>query len=132
MKENKILLFDEDIERSAVIDSGFKAKDINSVLINTEIELENLVSDSQNNIVLITHQSLAKVSKSNIKSLFKQADTKKILVYAVPNDATKIIAFYKLGAYRVLDETFDSVEIVEYVNNLYYQHNNNGKHEETR
>ena len=50
----------------------------------------------------------------------------------MPNDATKIIAFYKLGAYKVLDESFGSDEIVEYVNNLYYQQNNNGKHEETR
>ena len=37
-----------------------------------------------------------------------------------------------MGAYRVLDESYDSDEIVEYVNNLYFQHSNNGKHEETR
>lgn len=132
MKENKILLFDESNDRSSEIESGFSAKNIGSIQINNENELENFVNNAEYNIVLITHQSLAKVSKSNIKSLFKQADSKKILVYAVPNDATKIIAFYKLGAYRVLDESFDSSEIVEYVNNLYYQHSNNGKHEETR
>jgi len=132
MKENQILLFDEDEERSSTIESGFKTKDIDCVLINSENELEKIVNNSKNSIVLITHQSLAKVSKSNIKSLFNQADSQKILVYSVPNDATKIIAFYKLGAYRVLDESFDSTEIVEYINNLYYQHNNNDKHEETR
>ena len=132
MKENKILLFDENAERSSEIDSGFKSKDIDSVLINSENELENIVNNSKNNIVLISQQSLAKVSKSNIKSIFSHTDTIKILVHAVPNDATKIIAFYKLGAYRVLDESFDSDEIVEYVKNLYYQQNNNGKHEETR
>jgi signal recognition particle receptor subunit beta len=132
MKEKKILLFDENVERAREIESGFKAKDIQLSLINNESELENFVSNSKNNIILLTHQSLAKVSKSSIKFLFRQADSKKILVYAVPNDATKIIAFYKLGAYRVLDESFESAEIIEYVTNLYNQHNNNGKHEETR
>lgn len=132
MKENKVLLFDENSERSSEIESGFKNKDLDTVLIESENELENTITNSKNTIVLITHQSLAKVSKSNIKSLFKQADSQKILVYAVPNDATKIIAFYKLGAYRVLDESFESEEIVEYVNNLYNLHNSNGKHEETR
>ena len=132
MKENKIILFDENAIRSSEIESGFKTKDLYSVLINSENQLENQVNDSDTNIVLITHRSLSKISKANIKSLFKQANSKKILVYAVPNDATKIIAFYKLGAFRVLDESFDSIEIVEYVHNLYKQQNSNGKHEETR
>jgi len=132
MKENKILLFDEDSQRSSEIDFGIKSKDIDLVLINSEGELEKNIKNSNNSILLITQQSLAQVSKSNIKTIFSQSENKKILIFAVPHDATKIIAFYKLGAYRVLDETYNSDEIVEYVNNLYYQHSNNGKHEETR
>jgi len=132
MKENKILLFDEDSTRSAEIDSGIKSKDIDLVLINSESELEKNIKNSNTSILLITQQSLAKVSKSNIKTIFSQSDNKKILLYAVPHDATKIIAFYKLGAYRVLNDSYNVDEIVEYVNNLYYQHSNNNKHEETR
>lgn len=132
MKENKILLFDEDVERSSEIESGFKTRGIDSVLVQTENELEKVIIDSINYIILITHQSLSKVSKANIKSIFKQSTQKKILVYAVPKDATKVIAFYKLGAYRVLDDSLDSDEIIEYVNNLYYFQSTNGQHEETR
>ena len=68
MKENKILLFDENSERSSEMDSGFKFKSIDSVIISSENELENIVNNSKNNIILITQQSLAKVSKLyNIK-----------------------------------------------------------------
>jgi len=132
MKENKILLLDEDSKRSSAIDKGIKSKDIDLVIINSEDDLEKNIKDSNCSILLITQHSLAQVSKSNIKTIFSQSDNTKILLYNVPHDATKVIAFYKLGAYRVLDESYDSDEIVEYVNNLYYQHSNNGKHEETR
>ena len=132
MKENSILLFDEEQDRSKVINSGIDSKGIESILIESETDLQNKINNSKDNIVLITQQSLTKVSKNNIKTIFKNSESRKILVYDVPNDATKINAFYKLGAYRVLDETVEAEEIVEYVANLYFQHAHNGKHEDSR
>jgi signal recognition particle receptor subunit beta len=120
------------MERISAIKAEINSSGIESVLISSETDLENKINNSTDNIVLITQQSLAKVSKNNIKTIFKKSDSQKILVFDVPKDATKIIAFYKLGAYRVLDESVETEEIVEYVKNLHYQHANNGKHEDSR
>ena len=81
MKEYKILLFDEDTKRSSEIDSGIKSKDIDSVLIKSEDELQQNINNSNNSILLITQQSLAKASKSNIKSIFTHSDNNKILIF---------------------------------------------------
>ncbi|MFC2089097.1 DUF4388 domain-containing protein, partial [Calditrichota bacterium] len=75
-------------------------------------------------IVLTTHQYLSNLSKDDIKTLFKQADTKSIIIYNVHNDATKKLAFYKLGAYRVFDNSYQLQDLVEFSVNIIKQSDN--------
>jgi signal recognition particle receptor subunit beta len=57
-------------------------------------------------LFLINYHTIVKSERKELMSLFKETKKTKFIVYAVPNDATRRLAFYRLGAYRILDDRF--------------------------
>jgi len=132
MKNIDVLVLDENKNRLTELKTRLLEKGISAVTLDNSEDHNKLISKNALKIVLITQQYLAKISKEEIKTLFRQADSRSIIVYDVQNNATRRIAFYKLGAYRVLDNTFDPYDIIEFAVNVLKQHNESGEQREIR
>jgi len=132
MNKIDVLLLDNNIERQNLVktlisEKGFTSDSPEGEDGKTVFDIKKTVK-----IVLVDQHYLFKLSKEEIKSLFRQAQSTNIIVYDVQNIATRRLAFYKLGAYRVLDKSYNAQEIVELTINILKQYNNLGKQQETR
>ena len=68
-------------------------------------------------LFLINYNSILKAERSNLIALFRDARKTKLVLYHVPADATRRLAFYRMGAYRVLDDQYESTDIVYFCRN---------------
>ncbi len=132
MENIQILLLDEQIERADGISSFLKEKNISSSSIDDPGKIKINIDDNDLKIILVTQHYLLNIQEDDIKSLFAKSDSRKIIVYDVPNDGARKLAFYKLGAYRVLDDSSEIQDIGEYISNILSLCDNKNKHEETR
>jgi signal recognition particle receptor subunit beta len=69
-------------------------------------------------LFLISYSSILKAERSNLISLFKDARKTKFVLYKVPADASRRLAFYRMGAYRVLDDQYESTDIMHFCRNV--------------
>ena len=69
-------------------------------------------------LILINYNIILKADRPSLISLFKDARKTKFVLYKVPADATRRLAFYRMGAYRVLDDLYESADIVHFCKNV--------------
>lgn len=132
MENNQILLLDEELERYNEISSFLQNKNISVSSLDDPTKIKKYIESEDLKLILVSQQYLLNISEDDIKSLFKQSESIKIIVYDVPDDGARKLAFYKLGAYRVLDSTSEIQHISEYISNVLNYSNNKNEIEETR
>lgn len=115
MDNLEIIILDDDIDRANQLIKLFEEKNIASTIFD---DTDQNINTLDLKIVLATQQFLSTLSRDDIKVLFRQADKKNIIVYGVSNDASRRLAFYKLGAFRVFDKSYQVRELAIYTANV--------------
>jgi len=118
MSTNRILLLEEDNKRAELLDSLFKENQAEVFIAKNISEAENLVKTPELSLILLDYQDIVDFKRNELISLFKSARRTKFIVFNVPDDATRRIAFYKLGAYRILSVHYDIEDVYFFSQNL--------------
>jgi signal recognition particle receptor subunit beta len=115
---NKILLLGKDEKNSNLLSSLFKDKDIDVFVVKNIPDAINLLSSSELNLILIDFQVIVDAERKILIKLFKDAQTTKFVIFDVPVDAGRRLAFYGLGAYRILDVNYNVEDVYYFSQNL--------------
>ncbi len=67
---------------------------------------------------MLDYHDIIDFKRNELINLFKGARRTKFIVFNVPDDATRRIAFYKLGAYRILSVHYDIEDVYFFSQNL--------------
>ncbi len=132
MSVNQLLLIstkssDSDELATNLKESGIKVTPVESIgdsgdrLANTEFEL-----------ILINYSSILNADRKDLSDLFKTARKSKFVVYNVPADANRRLAFYRLGAYRILDHNSSAADISHFTKNALEKSETNGDMKEAK
>jgi len=118
MNSNKVLILAADEKRSNLLVSLFKEKKI-EVLNSTNLpEADSLLSSTDLDLILIEYNSIVSAEREKLIELFRDARRTKFVIFDVPHDAVRRLAFYKLGAYRILGVNYDIEDIYFFSENL--------------
>lgn len=118
MPAEKILLLGKDKKRANLLVSLFKEKEFDASVVENISEADNLISSSELALILIDYRAIIEAKRQELITLFKNARKTKFVIFDVPEDATRRLAFYRLGAYRILDENYDVEDIYYFSQNL--------------
>jgi len=118
MSINRILLLEEDNQRANLLDSLFKENQAEVFVAKNISEAETLVKTPELSLILLDYHDIIDSKRNELISLFKGARRTKFIVFNVPDDATRRIAFYKLGAYRILSVHYDIEDVYFFSQNL--------------
>ena len=118
MNFNKVLILGADEKRSNLLISLFKEKNIEVLDANTIPKADSIISSSDLDLILIEYQSIVNAEREKLIDLFRDARKTKFVIFDVPHDAIRRLAFYKLGAYRILGENYDIEDIYFLSENL--------------
>jgi len=102
---NIVILSGEDEQTQFLVSRLSKKADSLKLVSNIKDAASHITSTSFS-LFLINYHTIVKAERKELMSLFKETVRTKFVVYAVPNDATRRLAFYRLGAYRILDDRF--------------------------
>lgn len=114
--KNLIILSDPG-ERSGKLISLLESGEYSIHSTEKITEVSKKISSSDITLILINYESIVKDERNNLISLFKNARKTKFVVYDVPEDATRRLAFYRLGAYRILDNKYTVEDIFYFSKN---------------
>ena len=118
MSVEKILLLGKDQKRAHLLISLFKEKQFDASVVEKISEADNFISNSELALILIDYRAIIDAKRQDLITLFKNAQKSKFVIFDVPEDATRRLAFYRLGAYRILDENYDVEDIYYFSENL--------------
>jgi signal recognition particle receptor subunit beta len=110
---NILILSGDDTETQQLVTKLGESAE--KILVAGQIsEAAELISNTETFLFLINYHSIVKSERKDLISLFKNAQKTKFVVYAVPNDASRRLAFYGLGAYRILDDRFNIEDLYHF------------------
>jgi signal recognition particle receptor subunit beta len=118
MTTNKIVLLGRDKKRSNLLVSLFKEREIEIFVVENIKDAENLISAAELSLFLIDYKAIVIAARDELIELFKDARTTKFVIFDVPRDANRRLAFYRLGAYRILGTDYDIDDIYFFSLNL--------------
>jgi signal recognition particle receptor subunit beta len=132
MNSNKVLILGADEKRSNLLVSLFKEKDIEVLDANNLPDADSIISSSDLDLILIEYQSIVNAEREKLIELFRDARRTKFVIFDVPHDAVRRLAFYKLGAYRILGINYDVEDIYFFSENLLSSEKPSTEEKETR
>lgn len=118
MQTNRLLLIENDKKQGDVLVSLFKESESEAFVVKNIADAENLISSKELDLILLNYQSIVDAERKEQISLFKKAQSTKLIIFNVPNDATRRLAFYRLGAYRSFSNTYELEDIYYFSKNL--------------
>ena len=118
MISNKILILGTDKKRTTLLVSLFKEKNIEVLGAENIPEADDIISSSELDLILIEYSAIVSAEREKLVELFRDARRTKFVIFDVPHDSTRRLAFYKLGAYRILGIIYDVEDIYFYSQNL--------------
>ena len=118
MTDNTIIILDNNEDRKKSLISLFNEEKINAIDCKNISEFDELIDSSTSPLILVSYNSIVGAKRDEVISIFKSAKEIKVITYDVPSDATRHLAFYKMGSYRIFDTTYDSSEIFYFIKNL--------------
>jgi signal recognition particle receptor subunit beta len=87
--------------------------------ISTSIEqAETLLKKEKIPLFVLCYSQIVNANRDTVISLFKHAQQSKFLIFNVPYDARRRLAFYKMGAYRIFDSEYDITDIAALSKNI--------------
>jgi len=118
MISNKILILGTDKKRANLLISLFQEKNIEVLNAETIPEADDIISSSDPDLILIEYNAIVNAEREKLIGLFRDARRTKFVIFDVPHDAVRRLAFYKLGAYRILGINYDIEDIYFFSQNL--------------
>ncbi len=112
MNLDGVCILDNDHSRSELFSNFLKKEGIETLNIDTIGELERDSSGQGFIMIIIDYLTILNAPRENIINFFKRLSTGNMIVYNVPADATRRLAFYDLGAKWVFDVSYDPDEII--------------------
>jgi len=117
MAQKNILILSADDERTQKLISLLKKGKYNIHATHKLSEVSEKISSTEIALILINYLSIVKEERKKLISLFKDARKTKFVIYDVPEDAMRRLAFYRLGAYRILDQKYSVDDIFYFSQN---------------
>ena len=130
--QNSILILTDKEEEKKFFTSKCKEKELEPTIPGSVKETHDLLSSLYFPVSLISYSVITKSERGQIVSLFKNTSKSKFILFDVPEDAKKRLAFYKMGAYKILDINYNQEEIVYICNNFYKKQDASIGTDETR
>jgi signal recognition particle receptor subunit beta len=118
MISNKILILGSDKKRTNLLVSLFKEINIEVLDAETIPEADEIISSADLDLILIEYNAIVNAEREKLIDLFRDARRTKFVIFDVPHDAARRLAFYKLGAYRILGVNYDVEDIYFFNQNL--------------
>ncbi|MCK4754202.1 MAG: DUF4388 domain-containing protein, partial [Calditrichia bacterium] len=118
MISNKILILGSDKKRTNLLVSLFKEKNIEVLDAETIPEADEIISSTDLDLILIEYNTIVNAEREKLIDLFRDARRTKFVIFDVPHDAARRLAFYKLGAHRILGVNYDVEDIYFFNQNL--------------
>jgi signal recognition particle receptor subunit beta len=118
MNSNKVLILGADKNRSNLLISLFKEKNIEVLSANDLRGADSIISSADLDLILIEYHSIVSSEREQLIELFRDARRTKFVIFDVPHDAVRRMAFYKLGAYRILGVNYDVEDIYYFCEKL--------------
>jgi signal recognition particle receptor subunit beta len=118
MNSSKILILGNDKKRSNLLISLFKEKNIEVLDAQNIPDADSILSSSDLDLILIEYISIVNAEREKLIELFRDARRTKFVIFDVPHDAQRRLAFYKVGAYRILSVNYDVEDIYFFSENL--------------
>jgi signal recognition particle receptor subunit beta len=119
---NRLLLLEADKKQGAILVSLFRESEAEAYVVNDISDAENLLSSTELSLLLLNYQSIVNAERNELINLFKKAQDTKLVIYNVPDDATRRIAFYRLGAYRIISNKYELEDVYYFSRNLLSNH----------
>ncbi len=132
MPANQLLLISTKDNESGNLALHFKNSGIRFSLSESITDSEARLSKSEFELILVNYSSILGADRREITSFFKSARKTRFVVYNVIPDATRRIAFYKLGAYRILDQSSTTEDVHRFICNALEQPETNGEMKEAK
>jgi hypothetical protein len=107
-----VCILDKDPGRSQLFSDFLKKEGIDTIVVDN---IERFATSSFGQdfmMILIDYLTILKARRDAVLDFFKRLSSGNMIVYNVPADATRRLAFYDLGARWVFDVTYDQDEIV--------------------
>ncbi len=123
MNSDKVLILGLDKKRVNLLSSLLKEVEAEVFTVDNVQDAENLLSSSELTLILLEYNAIVNEERDKLKDLFKAARKTKLVISDVPEDAARRLAFYRLGAYRILGINYEVEDIYYLGKNLL----NNGK-----
>jgi signal recognition particle receptor subunit beta len=132
MISNKILILGSDKKRTNLLVSLFKEINIEVLDAETIPEADEIISSADLDLILLEYNAIVNAEREKLIDLFKDARRTKFVIFDVPHDAARRLAFYKLGAYRILGVNYDIEDIYFFNQNLLSSKKPDFKEKESR
>ncbi len=111
MSETTVLILDRDALQSEFLIRSFEEKGISVKASERLAPIINELNPETNHFLLLEYQTLAIEKRETVIDLFRRLQIDRALVYNVPSDASRRVAFYELGALRVYDQNLTIEEV---------------------
>jgi len=118
MISNKTLILGTDKKRTTLLDSLFKEKNIEVHDAENLSKADEIISSVELDLILIEYSAIVNAEREKLIDLFRDAQRTKFVIFNVPHDAARRLAFYKLGAYRILGINYDVEDVYYFCYNL--------------
>lgn len=103
MPLDKIFILDTKQEQAELLNTQFAETEYQVLIFQTVNQLASEIESDSPALCLLDYPTLLDMQREEVIQLFKQINQFEIAVYNVPQDATRRLAFYELGARRVYD-----------------------------
>lgn len=103
MSQDKIFILDSKQEQAEILNAQFSESEYQVQIFNTVDHLAAEIEANAPALCLLDYPTLLDIKREEVIILFKKIDQFEISVYNVPQNATRRLAFYELGARRVYD-----------------------------
>ncbi len=103
MAQDTIFILDAKQEQAELFNTQFSASEYQIRIFSAFDQLTTEIESDLPALCLLDYPTLLEMQRNEVILLFKKINKFEIAVYNVPQDATRRLAFYELGARRVYD-----------------------------
>jgi hypothetical protein len=107
-----VCILNNDRVKSQFFSDFLKKEGIDTLVVENIESFREKSSDQSFMMILIDYLTILQARRETVLDFFKRLNAGNMIVYNVPADATRRLAFYDLGARWVFDVTYDQEEIV--------------------
>jgi signal recognition particle receptor subunit beta len=132
MSANQLLFVSTKSDDSDLLASRFKENGIKFLQLENIQESGSRLSNSEFELILVDYDLMVQADRDDIGNLFKSARKTKFVIYNVTPDANRRIAFYRLGAYRILDQVSTPEDVYRFTVTALEKPESNGEMKEAK